>query len=260
MPQITDEHGQALRRQRRFLVLMSLAVITYFVFGIEFEAKAEYSGLSLHVRDPRFAVGAMWVVWGWALLRYLQCCYQTLSGLWAEIREDVEAETTRIISNAAVKVAISIIRSGAREGISKDGHIRPPIHFGDLPREIVESRHTFGQPMGRHYYPGDDGSRTYPNLTATVEATAAGFVTGQPLEFNMTLSGAEMRGMRLRSWVYAAVGLPAISEHIAPLLFAVFAVVAAVTFNHGECHADWCNETLSIIQDTFVCTASVCPN
>lgn len=92
-----QEHISAsLAKQRRFLLLMSLAVIAFYALEIGVKDQAEYSGFVLAVGRPGRVVIGLWVIWAWALWRYLQKVYERLSVVWNDILEDVRAEDLRI--------------------------------------------------------------------------------------------------------------------------------------------------------------------
>ena len=86
----------ALLRQRRFLILMSLALITFYALDVSVQNAADYGGLAVNLGNPDLVQPGLWIMWGWALWRYTQRVYELLAAIWNEVLEDVRAEDTRI--------------------------------------------------------------------------------------------------------------------------------------------------------------------
>lgn len=257
---IPANYEEPLRRARRFLILMSAGLAAYFIFGIEVRPDADYAGLSLRARDPRLSLLALWLVWGWAALRYFQFSYQALSHVWGDVLEDVEAETVRIIKRLAGNGAASMVRNGERQGVPTDAKLVPPIEMNDVTAETLRSRAMLRQPIAPDYVPDDDGGRHYTNLQATFVARTGSAIAVHSIGFNFQLSGSEMRSVRWRAWFYASMALPAVSEHIFPLVFALGALLSAVLANHSACFAEWCAPTAPLpatLQQ--ICSALFCP-
>jgi hypothetical protein len=240
MEDVPDELAGQLRRQRRFLVLMSLGVIAYFVFGLDLESKLDYAGMTLKARDPRYALWALWVVWGWSVLRFLQCGYKALSLVSTEIREEVDAEADRIVMRKAGKIAVKQVREGKRENVPKGAVFLPPVKFGMHSQESVRASTVLKADISTYYTPEIHGGRTYPNIYANFRTTAGGYFTTVRIGMNMALSRWDMMWVRVRAWLYATLAMPGISEHVMPVLLAVAAVVAALTLDPNACHTAWC--------------------
>ncbi len=222
------------------MVLMSLAVIAYFVFGLDLESKLDWVGMTLKARDPRYAIGALWVVWGWSVLRFLQCGYKAVTLVSYEIREDVEAQADRILKRKAGKVAVKQVREGKRENVPKDSAFLPPVEFGFHSSESVKASTALKADIMATYTPEIHGGRTYPNIIAKFRTTAGGYFTTVDFGMNMEFARWEMWWVRVRAWLYATLAMPGISEHVMPVLLALAAVVAAATLDPNACHARWC--------------------
>lgn len=75
-----------LQRQRRFLILMSLGVIAFYLLKAEVSNTATLSGVAVSLGRPEGVVVGLWIIWGWALLRYGQRVYELLSVVWCGVR------------------------------------------------------------------------------------------------------------------------------------------------------------------------------
>ena len=224
-----DLRGMLLR-QRRFLILMSLAVIAYYVLDVRVQNKAEYSGLVLTLERPERTVIVLWVVWGWSLWRYRQRVYELLSVIWNDLLEDVRAEDLRIALARAKKVGNRLAAAGQLEGTPSTARVRDRVTNGQpLPEDMLDELVGVEEiPSFRDYFPTRSGGRKYPALKATFDWTeGANWGTGEA-DFKMELTRREAHWLRSRAWLHSFLRLPAFTEHVAPVLIALAAVGTSV--------------------------------
>lgn len=227
MSETASEHRAALLRQRRFLILMSLAVIAFYALGIEPKDEANVSGLGLKITQPGRVVIALWIAWGWSLWRYAQRVYELLSVLWGELLDDVYAEDRRIALVRARRVANRLAAKGQiDEELPKSARVSGDVRV-EPPTEEHMQAGSDGEPVShfRDFFPTRSGGRKYPTLAATfdwVEGKKWGSVEET---FKMELTRAEARWLRIRAWLHSVLRLPAFSEHIAPFVMAAAAVL-----------------------------------
>jgi len=221
-----SEQLAALTRQRRFLILMSLAAIAFYTLGIEPKNEATISGFGLTITQPDRLVIALWLVWGWSLWRYGQRVYELLSVVWDEIVDDVYAEDRRIALMRAKKIGNSLASEGQfEEDMPKSAQIDGRVKIEPPDPESLQS--AIGEKIThfRDYIVTKEGGRLYPTLKADFE-WQQGIKWGRTDHgFKMTLTRRESNWIRIRAWLHAVLRLPAFSEHIVPFLLALTAVL-----------------------------------
>ena len=198
-----------LQRQRRFLVLMSLGVIAFYWLQAEVKDTATFSGVGVTLNRPQGVEGVLWVIWGWALLRYGQRLYELLSEVWRELIEDVNAEDQRIALWRAKNYAKRLAKEGK---LTVDDPSKKNVVV-DGPVVIIP-----GQPVS---IPDRNGGRSYENLAARIRWEADQGPGSGSETFQMKLTLWQVRWLRCRAWAYAIIGLPAFTEHIAPIFLAL---------------------------------------
>jgi hypothetical protein len=199
-----------LQRQRRFLILMSLGVIAFYFLKAEVSNTATMSGVVVSLGRPESVVYGLWIIWGWALLRYVQRVYESLSVVWRDVIEDVFAEDQRIALRSAKNYAERLAKAGkltSDDPAKKNISIAGPVH--------IDQNHNA-------YSLRENGGRKYEYLLTTIrwggeEAPAIGTAS-----FQMEITPWRVRWLRCRAWIYAIFGLPAFTEHIAPIGIALF--------------------------------------
>jgi hypothetical protein len=199
-----------LQRQRRFLILMSLGVIAFYWLKAGVSNTATFSGVVVSLGRPEGVAIGLWIIWGWAFLRYGQRVYELLSVLWGELLEDVFAEDQRIALRRAKSCAKRLAELGkltADHPSWKDVLVIGPVHNNnqDMPA----------------FLPKEGGGRKYEHLGATIRwggDEAPGIST---TSFQMEMTPWQVRWLRCRAWTYAIFGLPAFTEHIAPICLAL---------------------------------------
>lgn len=66
----SSELHEALARPRRFLILMSLAIIGFYGLRVGVKPEAEYSGFVLTLAHPDRAIYGLWAIWVWSVWRF----------------------------------------------------------------------------------------------------------------------------------------------------------------------------------------------
>lgn len=225
MSESASELRATLLRQRRFVILMSLAVIAYYALGVGVKNEAEYSGFVLTLHRPDRAVIGLWAIWGWSLWRYGQRVYELLSVIWGEVLEDVYAEDRRIALARAKKFGNRLAAEGKiGEELPKSARIDGAVAIE--PPEPGELRALIGEKVThfRDYFPARHGGRKYPTLKANFEWEDGLKWERTDSKFMMELTRRQSTWLRLRAWLHSLLRLPAFSEHVAPLLIAAAAV------------------------------------
>ncbi len=188
-----------LNRQRRFLTLISAALIAFYWLDVDVQNKAEYSGFAVTLGHPSRVALGLWLVWGWALWRYGQRVYEALSPIWAEILEDVRAEDLRVALAKAKRIGNKLAKKSHFDGMPTTARIRGGV------KSVPPSSQDLDQVAGkqvtsyRDCYPTQDGGRKYMRLEATfdwVEGPNHGTV-GEG--FQMELSRFQTRWIRFRA-------------------------------------------------------------
>jgi hypothetical protein len=242
----------SLQRQRRFLILMSLAVIAYYFLGATPNERAEYSGFGVTLANPQGVVAGLWVVWGWALWRYAQCVYERLSVVWSEVIEDVAAEDRRMASKRALRYA-------RQQAAGKEFDT---VNRKDMTVVDVKLGPAGGSKDGEVYILDRDGMRVYTNVVATVGfVTAANEPRHGKHEFQFPMHAPAVRAIRTRAWLYAIVGLPAFSEHVAPLVLAIAVPLFALSFGDAsqQLHADNIDRFWRVYSETDLISFDIQP-
>jgi hypothetical protein len=230
----------SLTKQRRFLILMSLALVAYYTLGISVDTTAEYNGLALKLANPRNAIVGLWLVWGWAVWRYWQRSYALLSVLKNELVASAQAEAWRIISVYAARAARVRLECGNIPQIPRDATIigqvenwATPPNNGELPagtgwqpwsgyfplsrlwRRVLEAKITFGWHEPHGWYT-------------------------RPAHVKFRVPKWHARWITVRAWLYSMLHLPAATEHIAPVVLAGLAVWVAIAHQSTIAGMTWC--------------------
>jgi hypothetical protein len=69
-----------LQRERRILLAVSFVLLAHQILGIEVNNSAESLGLRFDVANPARLWVGVWVIWGWAIIRYAQLLYSFRPG------------------------------------------------------------------------------------------------------------------------------------------------------------------------------------
>lgn len=228
MPTISNEDKNALFRQRRFLILISLTVIAYIFLGVSVKNDATYSGLLLKLAKPDRVIYGLWMIWGWALWRYIQRLYELLSVIWNEVIEDVFAEDQRIALKRAIIIGNQHAAKDRIEHTPKSARIRQGVKIRPpRPDDMIDGPDGKPATNFRGYVPTSEGGRKYPTLRATFEWINNGPSVAER-DFEMSLTRSEVKWLRIRAWIHSIIRLPGFSEHIAPLLIALAVFVIGI--------------------------------
>lgn len=226
MSESASEQRAALLKQRRFLILMSLGVVAFYTLGIEPKDEATVSGLGLKITQPDGLPVFLWLIWGWSLWRYSQRVYELLSVLWGEVLEDVYAEDLRIALTRAKKIGNKLAAQGHfEEDMPKTARVAGAVGIEPPDPDTLQS--ILGEKIThfRHFVLTSEGGRLYPTLKADFDWQDGVKWGRTDKQFQMKLSRGQSVWLRIRAWLHSLLRLPAFSEHIAPLVIAVAAVV-----------------------------------
>lgn len=209
-----------LQRQRRFLILMSLGVIAFYFLRAEVST-ATFNGVAVTLGRPKGVIDGMWIIWGWALLRYGQRVYELLSRIWDELFEDVCAEDLRIALRRARRYAKHLAKIGeltdsSRKYVLINGPVRV-AGASELPQDSSQQT-----PAVRPFVPTESGGRKYQELKVPIRyggKEASGFTEAL---FEMEMTPRQVLWLECRAWISAIVRLPAFTEHMAPIVLALF--------------------------------------
>ncbi len=230
----------SLTKQRRFLILMSLALVAYYTLGISVDTAAEYNGLALKLAHPRNAIVGLWLVWGWAAWRYWQRSYALLSVLKNEMLVSAQAEAWRIIGIHAVRAASARLGCGNIPNIPPDARVVGQVENCATPpnnRELPQG--TTWQPWSG-YFPLTRlwRRRLEAKITFGWHEELGWYTRQTTVKFRMPKWRA--RWITARAWLYSTLHLPAASEHIAPIVLAVAAVWVAIAHQNTIAGTEWC--------------------
>jgi hypothetical protein len=222
-----SEVPESLPRQRRFLIVMSVAVVAYYALGANLKTEAEYSGFVVNIGRPDHFVVGLWTVWGWALLRY----WQQVFARWEPIRTLILAEVARRQARFTRSAAFRYVEKLAREG--KFGPAWTKAHkCSSYMRQSSENTDSVWNDSATIFFVDvGDGGREYENLSTEIETLdAEGERARKHVGFSMRWTRWTARFVRARSWISAIWHLPAIGEHVAPFALAALAVASPFLF------------------------------
>ena len=239
-PIATSESSAALRSQRRFLILVSIAVAAYYALVVHLKGEGEYSGFAVIIGRPDRIPIALWLVFTWAVLRYVQ----RLNEQWATIRELVLKEFEdcdhQLVLNAARRWAVKQAKRGALNKHLKDLRVFGRAWLVDSIKEIIREQaaqratsrgEEMRTPKPDPWFVTDErGWRIYRGFGIAGQSPDLALATG--IDFSLPpWSPLRTRWHQLRAWGRTAWKLPAISEHLAPFAIAIAAIVCAAVFH-----------------------------
>ena len=218
---LTDNNAtESLPKQRRFAILMSMSVIGYYWFGL---VAKDFSmqGADFEIANKKAALWALWLVWGWSVLRYCQRAYALLSDVKMDISIDVMAEDMRIALKKARRLAIRHFRSSADAAPDL-----PVLEIGDI---------SMGPPGPyTRMFVIDAGGRKYRQISVGVTRYSIdrrkSAYSAQPMLMEWTRW--QTIGHNISSWIAATIRLPALTEHVAPFLLAIAAAISPLYDSH----------------------------
>lgn len=218
-----SEQRTALFRQRRFLIVVSIAVMAFYWLDVEIKDEAVFSGFGFKINNTGRLIPLLWGVWTWAAWRYWQRAYELLSALRDELAEDVFAEDMRIALAYAKKFGNNLAAAGRiDDGLPRTARIDGKASVDRPDPEEVNANEALGIKMNyfRGFITTTNGSRRYP-LKADFAWIEGVQFRDRAKTFTMEVSAARATWFRARAWVYAVLSLPAFSEHFAPFLIAL---------------------------------------
>jgi hypothetical protein len=119
----------ALRSQRRFLVIISIAVAGYYYLQVHTEGSGEYGGFHVKLGRADRVPYALWIIFSWALLRYVQRLHEQ----WRRVRREVMRQFEHYDHQLALAAARRSLR--ARRGQAPSVRIFPhPGEWSVKPR------------------------------------------------------------------------------------------------------------------------------
>jgi hypothetical protein len=224
----------ALQRQRRFLVLMSLAVTAYYVLRVHVKGEAQYGGVAVTVGNPGRLQYCLWVVFAWALLRYVQRLNELWTRVRSEVMRNVEAEDQQLALKAATRSARRQVKRGElatrfdRPQVRGKAWLNPSMK--QAMREVRKDEFEPRKIKDPDYELTQSGGRKYRSFAIVIAYTdKAGNFNQRGQDFNMPeWNRARTVLHRIHAWVRAAARLPAIFEHWAPLVIAGMAICVAI--------------------------------
>jgi hypothetical protein len=234
------EAAAALRSQRRFLVLISLAIAAYYTLAVHLKGEGEYSGLAVKIGRPDRVPVALWVVFVWALLRYLQRLHEQWRMVRKAVMKEFEYYDHQLVLEAARRSAVRQVKRGQLARDRRNARVVGDVWVTDTVKEMMRERmaeraRAQGRPELRKepdpwFTVSDDGKRIYRGFGVGIACDDQHDpALGQ--DFLMApWSRVRTLAHQLHAWARTAIRLPALFEYIAPLLIALLAMVLALVF------------------------------
>lgn len=227
----------ALPKQRRFAILVSMVLIG--VYWLQFSVKDfQLAGINLGSAHIDRLPYAIWLVWFWAQLRYLQRVYALFQEIKRDVIADVDAEDLRL-AHVAAKRRAKKIAVDRRDKWTTPKSSEPIVTVVS----ILPSRHetVAGDVVNTIYFHSDDdGGRTYPSVALSYYfLNDKSEIQSGTDNFGLKMSRTKSNLQRIRSWANGIARLPAASEHLTPIVLAIIAIAAAL-FSDPISDADRC--------------------
>lgn len=147
--------------------------------------------------------------------------------LWDELLEDVFAEDRRIALRHARNYAKQLAKSGqltADEPAKKNVFVVGPVYINDFSKTLQDPK--LVDQVKSMFVLKEDGGRKYEHLVTTIRWGRGEALGVGTTSFQMEMTPWQVRWLRCRAWTYAIFGLPAFTEHIAPIFLALFVFFA----------------------------------
>jgi hypothetical protein len=222
-------------------MLISLAIAAYYTLAVHVKGEGEYSGLAVKIGRPDRVPVVLWVIFAWALTRYLQRLHEQ----WRIVRKTVMREFEycdhQLVLEAARRSAVRQVKRGqlakGRSSPRVVGGVEVTDTVKEMMRELMAKRaREQGRPEPKKepdpwFTIAEDGKRLYRGFSVGIACEDHhDTVVGQ--DFLMPpWSRARTLWHQLRAWVRTAIRLPALLEYIAPLLIALSTVVLVWMFH-----------------------------
>jgi len=224
-----EEGRENLSRQRRFLLVMCVIVIAYYALGAQVRPEVAYSGFLVTVERPELTTYGLWAIWTWALVGYCQRLYKLFAIVWQSILADVETEDRRLALRAAWRFAVREAAAGRiNENYSQIVIPRRSIRIEESYHERQNSTGEVEKVPETDHYGTQSGGRKYRRLGGSLYGISkkGGGEGSSTFGFTMEWSKWDTRVHVWRAWTAALIRRPAITEHLLPLLVAVFTIGA----------------------------------
>jgi hypothetical protein len=238
--------ASALLRQRRFLVLMSLALAAHYMLHIHVKGEAEYSGFAVTVAKPDRVQYCLWVVFGWALLRYIQRLNELWSKVKLDVMKNVAAEDLRLALKMATRSAIRQVNHGELASQFSNPSVRGSAWLNPSLKQMIRETRNSAPKVSKKADPDFEftqrGGRKYRSFAIVITYNDDGGIFQQiGFDFNMPeWSRARTVLHRAHAYAQAAARLPAIFEHWAPLAIAALALCVPVIVMWVDGHKAVC--------------------
>lgn len=201
------------------MLTLSLAIIAWAILGARSKQEVQQFGFALAFDHPERVAVCLFVVWLWSVVRYLQFGYELLSELRNDLFEDIDSEETRLLIKTATQRARSLARVGKLIG---PGASNVRITLRAEPYMIP------GDGSYRFRRLESDGGEVY-ELGMSLEWTdELSKQKRQTKHYLLKLTRRQKRIIALRAYINAFLKLPAVGDHLVPLLVAAAALVFAV--------------------------------
>lgn len=225
-----DDEQLLLSRQRRFLVGTSIAVIAFYALDVSVKTEASHSGILLQLGRPDRVAKGLVMIWLWSLWRYGQWLYFAWNVVKNNVLEQIQLEDNRLAMKSARRHAVKLAKTGEIDGEHPIGRIVGDIRT-DFGIEAILASDGEERMDGTVDDPDVvitvDGGRIYRRLQCTYYKEDGNRESLQSHNFELKFSKWRAKCHRFRSWIRALLRLPAINQHIAPLLLAAWAAAIA---------------------------------
>jgi hypothetical protein len=228
---VTDDSNNGLRdqfvRQRRFLVSISVILVSKFVLAIEVGNSLQFLGAAFEIKRPEAIVTGLWIAWAWALVRYCQYFWHISGPIVSRAKSE---ETHR----AAFKMIARDLEKQIRHpGIERDG-VRIEGQVIDvlvpIPELTKPAQHGWEKDQVAEYFEDENGTRSYRAIQAVIKSRKSGKKLIHT--FSPSVDAKELRRAAFWGWLRYLWRRPYFSEYYAPLLIAA-GPPAVMFLNYG---------------------------
>lgn len=218
-----------LMRQRRFLILMSLAVIAYYWLGLRIQPEGSFNGFLFTIEHADRVKWGLWVIWGWAAWRYCQRVYE----LWSqqvgkELNAAVFNERQRFLKVHAMREGEKQAAQGLSQKVRIENNVHgrrftPSVAFEDriVPARFVDIK-SFSRVAQNKEHTGKY------SFTAVFEVEVGSEFRTENHNVSFELPRLERIRIEAKALTLAILRKTAFSEYLAPLMITLAAVVSPV--------------------------------
>jgi len=221
------EWSEPFTKQRRFVMALSVAVVAYYALGANLKTEAEYAGFVVNIGRPGHFLWGLWILWGWAVLRY----WQQVFARWEPIRTVILAEVSRRQARFTRKAAMQCAKELTSHGSFGKEWAESRV-ISTFLRQSNDEGSSWNWTDDSHiYFMDTSDGREFDNLAVEIERKEpSGDIGRKSVIFSMTWSKRKATFVRARSWISAFWQLPAIGEYVAPFALALLALAAPWLF------------------------------